>query len=137
MLPVRNIFLTFVATMICVVQVCACHIAQAAMPMDHSAHMSGQMAMDEHSEHRQALHQSDPTPSEDACSHCDAVTEVNYIPAQLADIQKPAETELLAAIPVSLRLNDKPTYVVRSFVRKRWRPPLRQTPVSLKIRLLN
>lgn len=99
--------------------------------------MSGQMVMSEHSEHGHESHDGSQTPTEDACSHCDAVSEISYIPAAFVDVQKPFETDAIAIIPVSLQLNDKPTYIVRSFVRKRWRPPLRQTPVSLKIRLLN
>jgi len=95
------------------------------------------MTMSEHSEHGHASHQNDLTPSDDACSHCDAVSEITYISAQLAEVQKPTNTDILAVIPVSLRLDVKPYYTLRSFVRKRWRPPLRQTPVSLKIRLLN
>lgn len=135
----RNILLVVFAVLFSIAQVCACHSAQASIAPSHGSHntIHAQHDINMHHGGINGQYSDDSSPTSEMCSHCDILASAYFTSKNPIDLNAYLDIEPKDSLITLIEYSSAPEIVVRDYRDKYWRQPLRQSPVSLKTRLLN
>lgn len=81
-------------------------------------------------------HSDDDSPDGEMCAHCDILASTYFTSVNPIDLKAPLDIESKGSLSKFFEHFSAPGIVVKDYRDRYWRQPLRQSPVSLKTRLL-